>query len=297
MIAVTGATITYRDVSHFQGAYVPTGPTCAKATEGTTFIDSQYAGIRKRTLAGGWPFLAYHFLHHGSIDAQVDHVFSVVGRQPLMLDVESETGRTDPTLADVLAFADRWHTVTGQRVTLAYIPRWFWSGHWGSPSLTGLMSRRIGLVSSLYDHGHADDGPGWDPYGGVTPVIWQYTSTPYDTNAFKGTVAQLADLWANGTPTPTPPEEDMPLTPDDAKLVVNTLKADPSYVDLTWRVQAIANALDSYAAGSMKGDPVELTRMLKALSTTALPAASLSDADKADIAKRVADLIAARLAS
>ena len=201
-------TIKYHDVSHYNGAYVPTGPTCAKATEGSTFVDPQYDGIRRRTLAGGWAFLPYHFLHHGNIDAQVDHTFSVVGHQPLMLDVESEKDTPDSTLADVYAFADRWKAVTGQLVTLAYIPHWYWSGHWGSPSLAGLKSRGIGLVSSNYTT-YSDTGPGWAGYGGITPVIWQYTSTPIDTNAFKGTTAELANLWANGTATkPSAPVED-----------------------------------------------------------------------------------------
>jgi hypothetical protein len=169
-----------------------------EATEGTTYIDPEYGGIRRRTLAGGWAFLPYHFLHHGNINAQVDHAFGVIGRHSLMLDVESSKTSPDSTLADVLAFADRWKAVTGKRVTLAYIPHWYWQGHWGSPSLAGLESRGIGLVSSNYTT-YSDNGPGWDAYGGTTPIIWQYTATPLDTNAFKGTTAELADLWANGT--------------------------------------------------------------------------------------------------
>lgn len=213
-------TIRYHDVSHFNGAYQPTGPTVAKATEGSTFTDSEFAAIRSRTRAGGWPFLAYHFLAHGNIAAQVAHVVSVVGRgQPVMLDVESEPGTPDPTLADILAFADQY-AAAGGRVTLGYLPRWYWSGHLGSPSLVGLRTRHIGLVSSLFTT-YSDSGPGWAPYGGLTPVIWQYTSTPLDTNAFKGTQAQLATLWANGTN--NPPEVDMPLTQADADLVASTL--------------------------------------------------------------------------
>ena len=197
-------TIKFHDVSHYNGAYKPTGPTIAKATEGTGYLDPAYGGIRRRTLAGGWPFLPYHFLHRGNIAAQVDHAFAIVGHQPLMLDVESSKVSADSTLADVYAFADRWKTVTGQRVTLAYIPHWYWQGHWGSPSMTGLKSRGIGLISSNYTT-YSDSGPGWNAYGGMTPIIWQYTSTPLDTNAFKGTTAELADLWANGTTTASHP--------------------------------------------------------------------------------------------
>ena len=278
-------TITFKDVSHYQGAYVPTGPTIAKATEGSTYIDPEYGGIRKRTLAGGWAFLPYHFLRHGNIDAQVDHAFGVIGHHSLMLDVETPVaGAADPTLADVYAFADRWKTVTGQQVALAYIPHWYWQGHWGSPSLTGLKSRGIGLISSLYDHGHADDGPGWNPYGGMTPIIWQYTSTPLDTNAFKGTTAQLADLWANGT-NPSP-EVDMPLTQADADLVVATLVKNDNFQALIWRAAALVNNTD-VLSGPDKGDVNELAKAVKAIPGGTADVAAIAKAVNDDAAKRL----------
>ena len=45
-------TITYKDVSHYNGNYHPTGPTAAKATEGTGFTDPQFATTRSRTRGG-----------------------------------------------------------------------------------------------------------------------------------------------------------------------------------------------------------------------------------------------------
>jgi hypothetical protein len=201
--------ITYHDVSHFQGAYKPTGPTCAKATEGNSYTDPEYAGIRSRTLAGGWPFLPYHFLRPhtiASIASQVAHVVNVIGKTSIMLDTEKEpldTLAQQRELAqDMYDFADQYKTAGG-RVTLAYFPSWEEQAI-GNPSLAGLTARRIGLVSSLYGHTYSDTGPGWAAYGGVAPVIWQYTakggpSHNLDTNAFKGTQTELADLWKNGT--------------------------------------------------------------------------------------------------
>lgn len=211
-------TIFYHDVSHFQGAYVPTGPTCAKATEGATYTDLSYAAIRAATLARGWPFLPYHFLRPhtiSSIASQVSHVVHVVGRRSIMLDVEKEPldslAEQRELVQDMLAFADQYHAVGG-RVTLAYFPRWEQQAI-GSPSLTGLTSRGIGLVSSNYTT-YSDSGPGWNAYGGVRPIIWQYTSTPLDTNAFKGTQAALADLWAHGINNSDPSVPVQPPEPD-----------------------------------------------------------------------------------
>jgi Glycosyl hydrolases family 25 len=188
-------TIHFHDTSHYQTNYQPDGPTIAKATEGTGYTDSAYTTTRQRTLAGGWPFLGYHFLRHGNVPAQVSHAVAVVGKgQPLMLDVETATDGTFPTLAEMFAFMDAWPGV----VSLCYIPKWFWAAKWGSPNLTSLVDRGAGLISSRYTT-YSDSGLGWDPYGGVTPIIWQYTSTPIDTNAFKGTEAELGHLFAHGT--------------------------------------------------------------------------------------------------
>jgi hypothetical protein len=282
-------TIKFHDVSHYQGAYVPTGPTIAKATEGATYIDPQYAGIRSRTLAGGWPFLPYHFLRPhttASIASQVAHVVGVVGHTSIMLDVEKEPL---DTLAeqrelrdDVYAFADLY-AAAGGLVTLVYFPHWQLQAI-GSPSLTGLTSRGIGLVSSRYTT-YSDTGPGWDPYGGVTPVIWQYTSTPLDTNAFKGTEPELANLWQNGL-------NDMALTQADADLVVKTLVADANFQALIWRVQGMTNLLDTVASGPDKGETIDLSVAIKKIPTTAAPAAPV---DTAAIAKAVNDDVVKRM--
>lgn len=197
-------TIHFHDVSSYQGDYHPTGPTIAKATEGTGFTDPRFATTRQRTIAGGWPFLGYHFLRSGQIAQQVAHAAAVVGKgQPLMLDVETANDGSFPSFAEVLQFVAGWPGI----VSLAYIPQWFWAGKWHSPSLAPLASRGVGLISSAYT-AYSDTGPGWHPYGGMTPVIWQHTSTPIDTNAYKGTQAQLGAVFAGKPAQIAPPEEE-----------------------------------------------------------------------------------------
>src|SRR5690242_9143042 len=123
-------TLKFPDLSHYKtGVDVSKYPALiTKATEGTGMVDSSFAGYRKAAAAAGIPFLPYHFLHHGDITAQVEHVLDVVGARTLMLDVESEPNAKDSTLADVEAFMDAY-AARGGRVVLNYIPQWYWSGH------------------------------------------------------------------------------------------------------------------------------------------------------------------------
>ena len=138
----------------------------AKATEGTTYRDPFYAGYHGQAANMGVPFVGYHYLHHGSIEAQAALAFSVVGAGvPLMLDVEVVQGEADPTLDDVTQFVAAYRA-RGGRVTLIYLPQWFWSGHWGSPDLRPLAKLGLALISSNYTT-YSDTGPGWAAYGGV----------------------------------------------------------------------------------------------------------------------------------
>jgi hypothetical protein len=195
-------TIYFPDVSNNNGAIdVSAAPALfAKATEGTGFVDGYYAGHRDKAHAMGIPFAGYHYLHHGDIQAQAANAFSVVGPGvPLMMDVEVVEGLPDPQYDDLTAFVQAYRALGGT-VTLLYLPEWFWSGHWGSPDLTPLAQGGLALISSNYS-GYSDTGAGWQPYGGVTPSIWQYTSTAnfggdanVDMNAYRGTIDELRAL-------------------------------------------------------------------------------------------------------
>ena len=176
--------ITFPDVSGYQAGLSLAGATAtiAKATEGGSFVDHAYPGFHGQAQGMGIPFTGYHFLLHGDIGGQVDHALSIVGPTvPLMLDVETAVDGGQATFADTLNFID------------------------GYRARGGLTTRGVALISSTYLPLTAD-GPGWQPYGGVTPTIWQYTSSqPFngmavDFNAYKGTVEQLRTLF-NGQPT------------------------------------------------------------------------------------------------
>jgi hypothetical protein len=214
-------TIAYPDVSNRQGAMALEAGTvavCAKASEGTGFTDAQYAHFKSEAERVAAVFFAYHFLHAGNGAAQAQHCFSVVGRGVnVMIDCEPypQIG-SYPTVADALAFAAEFRALGGL-CTLGYLPRWYWAnpvvdGGLGSPSLAPLGSAGLSLISSDYT-AYSDTGPGWTAYGGMSPVIWQWTDAlPYsgqgvDFNAYRGTVDQLRALLGYTAPTPPPPRE------------------------------------------------------------------------------------------
>jgi hypothetical protein len=197
-------TIFFPDISSYEaGLTIQPGTVAvvAKATEGTYYRDAQYAGFKAQAAHVGAVFSAYHFLKAGNGAAQADYCHAMVGDTPVMLDVETE-GASKPTVADCAAFINRMHALGG-RVWGAYFPQWYWQQVGGN-----LASLGVAVVSSNYTS-YSDSGPGWAPYGGATPVIWQYTNAQsyggqrMDFNAYKGTVQQLAAL-INGSTTPTP---------------------------------------------------------------------------------------------
>lgn len=284
-------TIHFHDISSFQGNYDPTGPTIAKATEGSTWTDQWFVTNRLRTIAHGWPFLAYHFLWPGDIPAQVAHANAVIGAgQPLMLDVETTTTGAIPTLADVLSFMD-----LHGHVTLVYLPQWFWSGHWGSPSLAPIAERGAGLISSNYTT-YSDTGPGWAPYGGMTPVIWQYTADPIDTNAYRGSQDELAAVFTGQHLAPTPPPED-----DMALYFIRDAAGQAWLADgITRRPVAAKDEADvghvvTHEAQYQTATPQAVDNP-DAFGLVAAPPAGAAGPSAAEIAKAVNDDAAARLA-
>lgn len=203
-------TIFYPDYSSYQGqATVPAGTPAivAKATEGTYYIDADYGYYKSTAQRMGIPFSGYHFLKADTDPAaQALYYYNFAGNTPCMLDVETENA-SKPTVAQVLAFmtALQGH---GGRVWGVYFPQWYWGQVGGD--LGALTRAGAVLVSSNYTS-YSDSGPGWNSYGGATPAIWQYTSTPVDMNAYKGTPAQLA-LLINGTSGPVSSGADVNLT-------------------------------------------------------------------------------------
>src|SRR5205814_54146 len=117
--------------------------------------------------------------------------------RPVADALRSALSSSSPSLADVLGFASAFRA-QGGITHLVYLPRWYWQAL-GSPDLTPLERAGLHLISSNYMI-YSDTGPGWAGYGGVIPVIWQFTDAyplngfSVDMNAYRGTVDQLRAL-------------------------------------------------------------------------------------------------------
>jgi lysozyme len=200
------------DVSHHQGSTLDfsrfrqeSGIEFAflKATEGAGFVDSEFTNNLRRAKAAGMLVAAYHYQRaDASIGDQVANVRHLVPLEcPVILDVEANSGSVAMTRGLVEAL-----NLTGYRVPLSYIPRWYWQ-QIGSPDLRGLPP----LWSSRYP----DNLPGspadeyadvpasyWAGYGGLSVAVLQYTSSGripgysgnLDLNAYQGTRAGLQAL-------------------------------------------------------------------------------------------------------
>ncbi len=200
-------TIFYPDVASGQTGVSFSGAPIAmvKATEGTNYTNPDYGPAKLRAKEAGAFFCAYHFLRAGNGAGQADHAFSVVGSTPLMLDVETETlnGVTStPSVTDAAAFVSQYRALGGV-IYLLYLPRWYWASL-GSPSLAPLIELGLLLVSSNYTS-YSNSGPGWASYGGMVPVVWQYTDSGtlngvhrVDFNAYQGTLAEFQSQVTTG---------------------------------------------------------------------------------------------------
>lgn len=210
--------IAYPDISSYEaGLKIQPGTVAvvAKATEGTYYKDKYYEDFKAQAAAVGAIFSGYHFLIAGEDPVlQAKAYYAKAGKTPCMLDVET-TGNSKPGVDLVVAFIQALKGLGG-RVWGVYFPKWYWEEIGGD--LSRLTRAGAVLVSSNYTT-YSDGGPGWEPYGGATPAVWQWTNAlsyggqSVDFNAFKGTVAELAKL-INGAPAPVQEEIDMdPSTP------------------------------------------------------------------------------------
>ena len=233
----------------------------AKVTEGTYYTDADYDGWRRQAASLGRLFCWYHFLSGEDAHAQAAHTLQHVGDPTLpgMLDIEP-TSSYKPTLQQTLAYVDAAHSA-GLNLRLAYLPHWFW-GQLGSPDLSALAGRGLHLVSSAYPGGTGspahlypgDGAGGWGGYGGMTPLLYQFTDQAsdggqaLDYNAFRGTAAQLASALnetSGGTSMPNIPPSIAQKWPD----IAGDFPPNASYTDenaLIWS-DAGARAAALYA--------------------------------------------------
>jgi hypothetical protein len=202
-------TLHFPDISSHQAGISLKGAPAVivKATQGTAYTNPDYVPAKGRAAAAGAYQMAYHFLEHGNGAAQAAHCHAVAGSVPLMLDWE-EDGASRPNVPDAVAFIDHYRQLGGT-CHLLYLPEWYWM-QLGRPSLQPLIDRGMLAVSSHYTT-YSDTGPGWAAYGGLTPVIWQYTDSAafngdsVDFNAYRGPLAELKALAETGKKTTIPP--------------------------------------------------------------------------------------------
>lgn len=183
---------------------------------GTT-MDRAYAKHKANAAKGGMLFSSYLYLGDGETAARnvAIHAQAEPDRNvPVALDCEEGSGSIAFFRECVAAFQAAGYYVWG-----SYIPRWYWQGQ-GSQSLAGLPV----LWSSRY----ADMTPGnlpqeyastpdsyWANYGNNTVSVLQFTSSgrlagysgSLDLNAYRGSLAQLEDLWNPDVDTDPEPVE------------------------------------------------------------------------------------------
>lgn len=272
-----------------------------KVTEGTYYVDADYEAFLAQAQATGKLAVPYHFVTTQDPGAQARFIAAHIGDKslPLMLDFEPQ-GQTGsrPTVAQLAALVDAC-LAEGLRPRLCYVPRWYWQ-QLGSPPLAPLASRGQGLISSAYPGGSGypgDGAAGWQPYGGMTPLLYQYTDAAYeggqklgDMNAYRGTRDQLA-AFLGATIT----GEDMALDPTDARTLWSYSNGDKPDVH-----QTLANAATSSATAAaqtaqilavLKQQPMAADAIAAAIVTDLKTAGVITVADPAAIATAVVTVL------
>ncbi len=183
-------TFFYPDTSDYQGdiSYAGCIAVCSKAGENLS-EDPYFASSKTRAANAGAYLFAYWLIHENNATAQAQKAFSVVGTIPLMVDVE-QVGNSNPGVTDTAEFLAEFAALGGH-CHLLYLPHWYWQDNIGSPDFSPLAPYGMFLVTSDYTS-YSDSGPGWNGYGGLTVLAWQYTSTaslngvhPVDYNSCK----------------------------------------------------------------------------------------------------------------
>lgn len=262
-------TIFYNDLSSYDSGFIiPAGTPAvvAKATEGIYYHDASYNDFKSQAAKLGVPFSGYHFLKsESSPEAQAAYYHDFAPGVPCMLDVETEGG-SRPGVDWVLRFMAALEGLGGH-VWGVYYPRWYWGltgGDLGAVERSGAV-----IISSFYET-YSDSGDGWLSYGGASPRIWQFKSVPQDTNAFKGTAAELAAL-ING--------DDMPLTDADIGKIWDY--KNPALDGNTDMRQYLVNAANQSAQALAA--VAALSAVVKSLSGGSVNAAAVADAELAEI--------------
>lgn len=192
-----------------------------KATEGDNYVNPYYSAQLQSAVSAGLFAMSYHFVHAADVPGQLAELERYVDkRYPVWLDSEVD-GNGEYAASVQLHDQAR---AAGWNVVGDYFPNWFWT-QVGSPDLrplgllwsSGYPSSNTGAASAIYSSIGGDSAAGWNPYGNVTPSLYQFTDRAtvagmsVDVSAFRGSLVDLENLTA------------MALTQDDANLVANTI--------------------------------------------------------------------------
>lgn len=207
----------------------------AKATEGTTFIDPDYAAYRAAARSSGLKWASYHFLKHGSVEAQMSHYLNVVDPAPgerLVIDYEDVACTADDLrqAVEALQQAGRFEiTVYGASKLTDDVNR--------APTGTKTLLAKTSLWAARYSAKEPVISPVW-PYFSA----WQYSdkgsvpgiSGACDVNLFNGSPEACAAWFGPAAVTPTPP------VVEDRSVIINIEADEGVAVGVTVNGEVIA---------------------------------------------------------
>lgn len=214
------------DVSNWQGSYTwPSGLKFgfAKATEGTTFTDGQFAHNWAQMKAKGLVRGAYHFGHPKNDPViEAEHFLTVVRARGLhdgdllALDLEISDGRSASAVA---AWARKWCAHVQQRTGIRPVLYTFLSFARGG-YCAGLGAYPLWIADPSSPAGKPRVAGPWKSW-----AIHQYSDSPYDKDVSHLTVAQLRALGGGA-----PEEDDVPI-----RSSYSLTKAEP----IPWSTQTV----------------------------------------------------------
>lgn len=200
-----------------------------KATEGQTYVDKTFHGRSRAARDAGLAVSSYHFLHKGSIEAQMAHYLAAVQPRPgerLCIDHEKDASLAELERA-VQFLRDR---APDCQLTI-------YSGHLIKEQLGSKKSAILAENTSLWiAHYTTASAPTWPKETWPAWSLWQFTdkanvagiSKPVDGNRFNGNAASAIRWLGPAVQEPVDPvEPQLPEPTPEAKVVIVSVQASP----------------------------------------------------------------------
>lgn len=244
------------------------------------------AALQQRAKASGFVPMAYMFMDASPAGAPQAEWFHVNAGDLTGFGIAVDLERAPDGSPSVQAARDcvaRLRQLYPHHPIGGYAPHWytgsadltFFDWTWASSYVSG-----SGTPQSLYPSVPAS---WWDPYGGMTPLLLQFTSSAavpgvgglVDCSAYKGTPAELAAAVLPKKDPPPPPPHKTTTRSDDVFMILR-----PGDLAVSVPVWAGSSAVSgapaafAYAALSLTGDKgavIKVTRYGKSVSTQAYP--------------------------